>query len=65
MSRLASYERKVHEVDERLLHLKGLILVRALLEERGASEAELHEHSDAITRERTELARLIKHGVAA
>jgi hypothetical protein len=49
-------------VDERLLHLKGLILVRALLEERGASEAELLEHSDAITRERIELARLIKHG---
>jgi hypothetical protein len=60
--RPASYEPKFREVDNRLLHLKGLILVRALLEERGASEAELDEHSDAITRERTQLAQLIKHG---
>ena len=39
------------------LHLKGLILVRALLEQRGASEAELHQHSHAIERVRAKLAR--------
>ncbi len=37
------------------LHLKGLILVRALLEQRGASEAELHQHSHAIARVRSKL----------
>jgi hypothetical protein len=60
VSALATYERKFREVDDRLLHLKGLILVRALLEERGASEAELREHSDEITRVRTRLAELIE-----
>jgi hypothetical protein len=60
MSAVVTYERRFREVDDRLLHLKGLILVRALLEERGASEAELQEHSDAITRVRRQLAELIK-----
>jgi hypothetical protein len=60
VSALATYERKFREVDDRLLHLKGLILVRALLEERGASEAELREHGDEITRVRTQLAQLIE-----
>ena len=41
---------------DRELHLKGLILVRALLEQRGASEAEIGAHSDAIARVRAELA---------
>jgi hypothetical protein len=52
--------RKFREVDERLLHLKGLILVRGLLEQRGASEAELQEHSDEIARVRAELAQLVR-----
>ena len=62
MSPVAGYTRKFREVDDRLLHLKGLILVRALLEERGASEAELHAHSDAIARVRTQLAGLLENG---
>ena len=45
-----------HEVDDLVLRLKGLILVRALLESRGASTAELAEHSDEIARVRAELA---------
>jgi hypothetical protein len=65
MSPVATQTRTFREVDDRLLHLKGLILVRALLEERGASEAALREHSAAIVRERIQLATLIKHGVAA
>jgi hypothetical protein len=43
-------------IDDRELHLKGLILVRALLEQRGASEAEIGAHSEAIARVRAELA---------
>ena len=38
------------------LQLKGLVLVRALLETRGASEDELGRHSDEIERVRAQLA---------
>ena len=60
MIELATYERKFREVDDLLLRLKGLVLVRALLEERGASEAELREHGDEIERLRTRLAELVQ-----
>jgi hypothetical protein len=43
--------------DDLTLELKGLVLVRALLESRGASRAEITAHSDAIARVRAELAR--------
>jgi hypothetical protein len=59
MSAIVIEHRKFSEVDDRLLHLKGLILVRGLLAKRGASEAELAEHSDEIDRVRTELAQLV------
>jgi hypothetical protein len=62
MIELATYERRFREVDDLLLHLKGLVLVRALLEERGASEAELREHGDAIVRVRAQLAELVERG---
>jgi hypothetical protein len=48
------------ELDDLVLRLKGLVLVRALLEQRGASDAELDAHSDEIERVRAELARLVK-----
>jgi hypothetical protein len=60
MSAIVIDHRKFSEVDDRLLHLKGLILVRGLLEKRGASEAELSEHSDEIVRVRAELAQLVE-----
>jgi hypothetical protein len=44
------------------LQLKGLVYVRALLETKGASSAELDAHSDAIARVRTELNRLDQAG---
>ena len=44
------------------LQLKGLVYVRALLETKGVSSAELDAHSDAIARVRTELARLEQAG---
>ena len=44
------------QVDDLVLQLKGLVHVRALLETRGASTAELDAHSDEIARIRAELA---------
>jgi len=41
-----------------VLELKGLVYVRALLESRGASPAEVSAHADAIARVRAELADL-------
>ena len=46
------------EVDGLVLQLKGLVHVRALLESRGASAAELAAHTEEIARVRGELARL-------
>jgi hypothetical protein len=44
------------QVDDLVLQLKGLVHVRALLETRGASAAELDAHSDEIARIRAQLA---------
>jgi hypothetical protein len=49
--------------DDLNLQLKGLVYVRALLEAKGVSDAELDAHSDAIARVRTKLARL-EHATA-
>jgi hypothetical protein len=65
MIELATYERKFREVDDLLLRLKGLVLVCALLEERGASEAELRAHGDEIVRVRAQLAELVESGSGA
>ena len=48
--------------DDLDLQLKGLVYVRALLETKGASAAELDAHSDAIARVRTELAEVDRAG---
>jgi hypothetical protein len=48
----------VTERDDLALELKGLVYVRALLESKGASTAEISAHTDAIVRVRTELQRL-------
>lgn len=45
-------------IDDLLLQLKGLVHVRALLETRGVSPAELDKHTDAISRVREELAKV-------
>ena len=42
-----------------LLHLRGLVLVRELLAQRGAGPAEIEEHSAEIERIRDRLARLV------
>ena len=53
------------EVNDLLLSLKGLVLVRALLGDRGASSRELREHSDEIERLRARLATLVREGGGA
>jgi hypothetical protein len=47
-------------IDSVLLHIKGLVFVRALLEEQGASRAEIAEHTAEIERERDRLAALVR-----
>ena len=46
-------------IDDLLLHLRGLVLVGKVLEQRGASAAEVEEHAREADRVRAELARLI------
>jgi hypothetical protein len=53
------------EVNDLLLSLKGLVLVRALLEDRGASEAEIRQHGNEIERLRARLAELVREGSGA
>lgn len=48
------------QLDDLLLHLKGLVHVRALLETHGASAAEIEEHTAEIERLRGRLAQLAK-----
>jgi hypothetical protein len=55
------YERSFREVDDLLLRLKGLVLVRALLAERGASEPVLRKHGNEIERLRARLASLVRN----
>jgi hypothetical protein len=53
-----------NDVEELLLGIKGLIFARAILEQRGASEAELEEHQREIERLRWRLASLIRESDA-
>jgi hypothetical protein len=53
-------QRAGNEIDRLLLRIKGLVYVRELLLQRGASETELEEHSAEIGRLRWRLARLVK-----
>jgi hypothetical protein len=48
------------EIDDLLFRLAGLVRVRSLLDERGATEAELEEHSAEIGRLHWRLARTVK-----
>lgn len=46
------------ELADAVLQLKGLVLVRAILEDRGASQSELQAHTAEIERVRERLATL-------
>jgi hypothetical protein len=52
------------EVDDLLLHLRGLVLVRGILEQRGVTAAEIEEHSAEIERLRERLAGLVREEAA-
>ena len=53
------------DVDDLLLQLRGLVLVRRLLAERGATSGELEEHGDELERVRQRLADTILGQAAA
>jgi hypothetical protein len=48
------------QIDDLVLHLKGLVLVRALLQKRGASTAEVEAHTREIERVRARLAEVVR-----
>ena len=48
-----------HEIDDLLLHLRGLVLVQGLLAERGATADEIDAHAQEADRVRARLAELI------
>ena len=50
------------EIERLLLQLRGLVLVRAILEQRGASDAELEAHQCEIDRVRACLASVVARG---
>jgi hypothetical protein len=50
------------KLDDLVLHLKGLVLVRSLRERRGADEGELLMYGAEIDRVRSRLARLARSG---
>ena len=52
------------EVDDLLLHLRGLVLVREILRQRGAGADEIDEHSAEIDRLRDRLAEVMRVGSA-
>lgn len=49
-----------HEIDDLLLQARGLVLVRDLLAERGATSTEIDAHTDELERVRTRLAAQIR-----
>jgi hypothetical protein len=61
MSGLRAGERRLlsREIDDLLLHVRGVVLVRALLAERGVSEEELDAHTRELERLRRRLTLLI------
>jgi hypothetical protein len=48
----------MRELDDLLLHIRGLVLVREILRQRGATEAELEAHTAELDRLKQRLAEL-------
>jgi hypothetical protein len=46
------------ELDDLLLHIRGLVLVREILRQRGASSAELDQHTAELERLKSRLAEI-------
>jgi hypothetical protein len=55
---------ELRTIDDLLLHLKGLVLVRGLREQRGADDGELRMYDEEIERVRDELATLVQRAAA-
>jgi hypothetical protein len=55
---------ELRTIDDLLLHLKGLVLVRGLREQRGADDGELRMYGEEIERVRDELATLVQRAAA-
>ena len=53
------------EVERLLLQLRGLVVVRAILQQRGASKAELEAHEREVARVRVRLASVVAAAWAA
>jgi hypothetical protein len=51
-------------IDDLLLQLRGLVLVRDLLAERGATRAEVDAHTDELERVRNQLIGMIQGGTS-
>jgi hypothetical protein len=51
-------------IDDLLLQLRGLVLVRELLAERGATRAEVDAHTDELERVRNQLIGMIGGGTS-
>jgi hypothetical protein len=47
------------EIDDLLLHVRGLAMVRDLLADRGASSAEIDAHTEELERLRSQLSHMI------
>jgi hypothetical protein len=47
-----------YEVDDLLLHIRGLVLVREILRQRGVSPAELDQHTAELERLKSRLAEI-------
>lgn len=50
-----------HEIDDLLLQARGIVLVRQVLAQRGASRAELDAHTAELERVRRRLVETIDH----
>jgi len=60
--RSSASENGFRELDDLILHLKGLVLVRTLRERRGAEANELLMYGAEIERVRDQLANLVRTG---
>jgi hypothetical protein len=59
---MSRQESRLRELDDLVLHLKGLVLVRRIREGRGADADELDMYGVEIERVRDRLANLVKTG---
>ncbi len=57
---VTEHDRGTNEINDVLTQLKGLVLVRPILEARGVSNEDLERHTDEIDRVRSRLADLVR-----